>query len=318
MLLALVLTPSVFAQSAEPHITFTHGPIRAELEQAEAEKQELLHPSLNMSEGEMKARDRQIWSWEHQKAATRSVDEALTWLMPTVEACYAGKPAASAAVHFVVSERAIVTQVKAMKNADPALVECLSTTFLKKPIPVITWTLDVVADYTFDAPAGIVAPVLPENVDLDRGIGQVTFGDTPDKLTSARQVNTHYDVSFYAQEYDHDVQVFGVEVASIQYVFSPDGFAGAVLLFSGDENAYALRQRLQQRYGNPHWDPVTKSFYWRGKGVMIGTLQNAESHLLQIQWIDIERMRKAQMVSRLPGDANDTAATGTLPKILRE
>ncbi len=310
MILAAALA---FAQETTPHITFTHPPIREEMEEAKLEPL-----PMNASEGEQKSRDRTVWRIEHQKAATRNIDAALTWLMPTVEACYAGKPAATVGVRIVVSERAIVTQVKPQKGADTGLVGCLSSALLKKPIPAMTWSADATADYTFVAPAGVVAAPLPEPIDLDRGIGPVAFGDPPSGLTNARLTDTKYDVSFYGQQYDADMQVYGVEVASVQYLFSAEGFCGGILRFSGDENAYALRQGLKGRYGNPRWDPVTKSFYWRGKNVLIGTLQRPESHALVVTWIDMERMRKADLVSRLPGDANDTAQTGTIPKILRE
>lgn len=269
-------------------------------------------------EAEYDAYRRQEWYRQHKINAAKNIDTVVGWLLPVVEHCYAGKPAAKATVKLAVSEKAVVTRAQPTKDADPALAACIVQTFHKQPIPAVTWKTETVLDYTFEAPAGLATPAPPTPLDLDRGIGSIAYGEAADALYSARSTQEKQGVHFYQAEYDAEMQLYGVPVSSIQYLVGADGFFAAMFRFEGDADAYAVRQGLKSRYGNPHWDPPTKSFYWRGTENMIGTLQDVDARFLIVTYLHMERGRKSGMVSRLPGDKSDTATTGTLPKILRD
>lgn len=258
------------------------------------------------------------WYRQHWVTAAKNIDTAVGWLLPLVEHCYAGKPAARATVRMAVSEKAIVTRVQPARDADPALAACLVQTFHKQPIPAVTYRGEIVVDYTFDAPAGLTTPAQPDPIDLDLGVGSIAYGQAADALYSARITQEKYGVYFYQAEFDSEMQLYGVPVSTVEYLIGPDGFFAAMFRFTGDANAYAVRQGLKGRYGNPHWDPATKSFYWRGERHMIGTLQDIDSHFLIVTYLHMEKGRKSGMVSRLPGDKGDIAVTGTLPRILRD
>jgi hypothetical protein len=277
----------IFLASAWAGVTVSREPTTAE-------KTPRVEIPADMDAAKAKAQYKDEYRRRYDRAGLRSADHAVGWQA-------AGAPCKAGDVTMTLSfaDDGHVTKVKAAKGADPELAACVTTAFTGAWLPVFRAEPTLTYTFHFDG----APPAAKSAIELDRGVNVLTFGDGHDGEGLYYQ-STGDGLVWYGVDTDVRASLFGAQVGASSYGFTDEGFAIATLRFEGQANAFDARRGLNSRFGASRTD-VNGHTYWRGPTVVYEMMPvGTESVALVI--FDIERMKHAGLVDRLPGDKTET------------
>lgn len=309
-LLALVALPALAAEPAG--VTVTRTPAGKETEPPKDPG-----PNASASASESYTKAKLIFDkWADAIARTDAVARRE---LAAVQSCYKGEPT-KAHVKLTVGLDAKVRGVVVDKGADAGLAACFESVYKGQRLPAFTsdkTKTDIVLDWNVElGPA--TAPLAA--IDRDLGVGASDFGAKVETLGSSLPASETSFVRLFARELDGDARWFGVPLTTASYGFDIDGaFMMAIFEVSGETSAYAIRQSIKERYGQPKWEGTLRKWYWRGKSVLIDTVDHtAEGGTLQVWVVDMARVKAAGLGLVFPGDPVETGNLGPrLPSIFQ-
>lgn len=309
-LLALIALPALAAEPAG--VTVTRTPVGKETEPPK-------DPGPNAAASDAESYTKTKLTFDKWTDAIARTDVVARRELAAVQGCYKGEPA-KAHVKLTIGVDATVRSVVVDKGTDAALVACFESVYKGQRLPAFTsdkTKRDIVLDWTVElGPA--TAPLAA--IDRDLGVGASDFGAPVESLGSSLPSSSTSFVNMYARQLDGDARWFGVPVTTASYGFDKDGaFMMAIFEVSGETGAYAIRQSIKERYGQPKWEGTLRKWYWRGKTVLIDTVdRTASGGMLQVWVVDMARVKAAGLGLVFPGDPIETGNLGPrLPSIFQ-
>lgn len=273
----------------------------------------------------------EAWVWMSEKYKDRradlvALDKLMSQFAPTVAGCALEAGDAVGAVGtFTVSPTTLAGQlrVKAAAGGAPGLVACMAREVHKRYPPIAHHPLGgglptLAATYTVTltgAPAAV-----PVGLDRFSGIAGATFGSRSDNLVEGARASSHRNTEHFTRAFDDNVRFMGVPCLLIFSYDADAGLYGYRVRVTGDQNAFALRDRVKRAAGPGQWDNTVKGWFWRTPE-QAWVMQRSQDGLSdELTVLHVERARASGVVSYLPGDENPEAANPSklLPRVLRE